>query len=126
MTELDIPIYIHPRSPEADQVRAFDGCDELLGNTWDWGFVTGTLVLRMVFNGVFERFPELKVVIGHMGETIPYCLRRLDEGYECRRLWERKKNQQSTIILFETKLICCDKWRLSTGNNGMCHRSAWY
>lgn len=91
MTELDVPIYIHPRSPEADQVRAFDGCDELLGNTWDWGFVTGTLVLRMVFNGVFERFPELKVVIGHMGETIPYCLRRLDEGYECRRLWERRK-----------------------------------
>lgn len=91
MTELDIPLYIHPRSPEPDQIKAFDGCDELLGNTWDWGFVTGTLVLRMVFNGVFERFPSLKVIIGHMGETIPYCLRRLDEGFECRRLWERGK-----------------------------------
>lgn len=88
---LDVPLYIHPRSPEPDQIKAFDGCDELLGNTWDWGFVTGTLVLRMVFNGVFERFPNLKVVIGHMGETIPYCLKRLDEGYECRRLWEQGK-----------------------------------
>lgn len=91
MEELDVPLYIHPRSPEPDQIKAFDGCDELLGNTWDWGFVTGTLVLRMVFNGVFERFPNLKVAIGHMGETIPYCLKRLDEGYECRRLWEQGK-----------------------------------
>lgn len=91
LEDLDAPIYIHPRSPEPDQVKAFDGCEALLGNTWNWGFVTGTLVLRMVFNGVFERFPNLKVVIGHMGETIPYCLKRLDEGYECRRLWEQGK-----------------------------------
>ena len=91
MELLDVPLYIHPRSPEADQIKAFEDCKELLGNTWHWGFVTGTLVLRMVFNGVFERHPGLKVVIGHMGETIPYCLRRLDEGYECRRLWEQGK-----------------------------------
>ncbi len=91
MEALDVPLFIHPRSPEADQVRAFKGCEELLGNTWDWGFVTGTLVLRMVFNGVFERHPKLKVAIGHMGETLPYCLKRLDEGYECRRLWEQGK-----------------------------------
>lgn len=88
---LDVPLYIHPRSPEADQIKAFEDCPELLGNTWHWGFVTGTLVLRMVFNGVFERHPQLKVIIGHMGETIPYCLKRLDEGYECRRLWEQGK-----------------------------------
>lgn len=91
MEQLDVPLYIHPRSPEADQIKAFDGCKELLGNTWHWGFVTGTLILRMVFNGVFERHPDLKVIIGHMGETIPYCLKRLDEGYECRRLWEEGK-----------------------------------
>ncbi len=91
MVDLDIPVYIHPRNPEPDQIRAFAGCEELLCNTWHWGFVTGTLVLRMVFNGVFERFPNLKVIIGHMGETIPYCLKRIDEGYECRRLWEQGK-----------------------------------
>lgn len=91
LEDLDIPLYIHPRSPEPDQIKAFDGCGELLGNTWHWGYVTGTIILRMVFNGVFERFPNLKVVIGHMGETIPYCLNRLDEGYQCRRLWEQGK-----------------------------------
>lgn len=89
LEELDVPLYIHPRSPEADQIKALEGCDELLGNTWHWGYVTATLVLRMVFGGVFEKHPGLKVIIGHMGETIPYCLKRLDEGYECRRLWER-------------------------------------
>ena len=91
LEELDVPLYIHPRSPEADQIKAFKGCEELLGNTWHWGFVTGTIILRMVFNGVFERHPRLKVIIGHMGETIPYCLKRIDEGYECRRLWEQGK-----------------------------------
>lgn len=91
VVDLDVPVYIHPRNSETDQIKAFLGCEELLCNTWQWGFVTGTLVLRMVFNGVFERFPDLKVIMGHMGETIPYCLKRLDEGYECRRLWESGK-----------------------------------
>lgn len=89
MEELDVPLYIHPRSPEADQIKNLKDCDELLGNTWNWGYVTATLVLRMVFCGVFEKHPDLKVVIGHMGETLPYCLERLDEGYTCRRLWEK-------------------------------------
>ena len=89
MEALDVPLYIHPRNPEADQVRAFKGCSALLGNTWNWSFVIGTILLRMVFNGVFERHPNLKIILGHMGETIPYCLKRLDEGYECRRLWEQ-------------------------------------
>ena len=58
---LDVPLFIHPRSPEADQVRAFKGCEELLGNTWDWGFVTGTLVLRMCLTAFLNAHPKLKV-----------------------------------------------------------------
>ncbi len=91
MESLDVPLYIHPRNPEPDQIRAFRGCSALLGNTWNWSFVIGTLLLRMVFNGVLEQHPGLKIILGHMGETIPYCLKRLDEGYECRRLWEQGK-----------------------------------
>lgn len=89
LEELDVPFYMHPSNPEADQIRMYEGYEELLGNTWNWGCVTATHILRMVFGGVFERHPRLKVVIGHMGEMLPYMLGRLDEGYEGRRIWEK-------------------------------------
>lgn len=89
LEELDVPLYIHPSNPEADQIRIYDGYDELLGNTWNWGYVVATHVLRIVFGGVFERHPKAKLMIGHMGETLPYVLGRLDEGYQGRKIWEK-------------------------------------
>jgi predicted TIM-barrel fold metal-dependent hydrolase len=44
---------------------------------WGWTVDTGTHVLRMICGGVFDRYPRLKVIIGHMGELLPYCLTRL-------------------------------------------------
>ncbi|MBO5999930.1 MAG: amidohydrolase [Lachnospiraceae bacterium] len=89
LEELDLPFYIHPRNPKAEEVQSLAGREEMLANTWNWGYVTGTLALRMVFGGVFAKHPGLKVIIGHMGETIPYVLARLDEGFTCRGLLEK-------------------------------------
>ncbi len=82
---LDVPMYLHVANPEADQIRMYEGCYGLLGNTWNWGCVAATHALRLVFNGVFERHPGAKLILGHMGEMLPYVLGRLDEGFECRR-----------------------------------------
>jgi 2,3-dihydroxybenzoate decarboxylase len=46
--------------------------------TWEWGFETGSHALRLVFGGVFARFPKAKVILGHLGETLPYLLWRFD------------------------------------------------
>jgi len=46
--------------------------------TWEWGFETGSHALRLVFGGLFDRFPRAKVVLGHLGETLPYLLWRFD------------------------------------------------
>jgi 2,3-dihydroxybenzoate decarboxylase len=74
---LGVPIYLHPADPPAIS-PAIVGCDSLRHATWEWGLETGTHALRLVFNGVFDRFPKLVVILGHLGETIPFLLWRFD------------------------------------------------
>ena len=80
LEECDMPLYLHPGNRDADQTRIYDGYPEILASTWDWGVFGGTHALRMVFGGVFERHPGAKLILGHMGEHLPYLLGRLDEG----------------------------------------------
>lgn len=75
--DLDVPIYLHPCDPY-DLPHAYRGHPELLGATWSWTVETATHALRMVFGGTFDRFPKLRLILGHMGETLPYLLWRLD------------------------------------------------
>jgi 5-carboxyvanillate decarboxylase len=71
------PIYIHPRAPSdgmADPFRSYG----IEGAMWGYGVETGTHVMRLIVSGVFDRFPNLKIIIGHMGEAIPFWLWRID------------------------------------------------
>jgi 2,3-dihydroxybenzoate decarboxylase len=45
---------------------------------WEWGVETGSHALLLVLGGVFERFPKLTLILGHLGETLPYLLWRFD------------------------------------------------
>ncbi len=80
LEELDQPLYLHVGHPAADQIAAYGEYTEMLGPTWNWAAEGTTHVLRMVFGGVFERHPKAKLILGHLGETLPYLLRRIDEG----------------------------------------------
>lgn len=75
--ELGVPIYLHPSDPY-DMPQAYQGHPELLGATWSWTVEAATHALRMVFGGTFDRFPKVTLILGHMGETLPYLLWRLD------------------------------------------------
>ena len=55
-----------------------EGHNGLRRATWEWGFETGSHALRLVFGGLFDRFPRAKVMLGHLGETLPYLLWRFD------------------------------------------------
>jgi 2,3-dihydroxybenzoate decarboxylase len=70
-------VYLHPADPVVPS-RALDGHTGLRRATWEWGFETGSHALRLVFGGVFDRFPRAKVMLGHLGETLPYLLWRFD------------------------------------------------
>lgn len=74
---LGAPIYIHPADPIAP-IPSLDGHTVLRRATWEWGFETGTHALRLVFGGTFDRFPKAKLMLGHLGESLPYLLWRFD------------------------------------------------
>jgi 2,3-dihydroxybenzoate decarboxylase len=74
---LAVPLYLHPRDPY-DMPHMYRSHPELLGATWSWTVEAATHALRLVFGGTFERFPGVTLILGHMGETLPYLLWRLD------------------------------------------------
>ena len=77
---LDVPLYLHPIDfPELP--KTFAGHPELTGAVWGWGVETATHALRLLFAGVFDRFPALKLVIGHMGEGLPILKWRFDSRF---------------------------------------------
>lgn len=75
--ELKTWIYLHPADP-VQSYASFGPYKELTRSTWGWGVETGTHALRLVFGGVFDRFPKAQLLLGHLGETLPYLLWRLD------------------------------------------------
>ena len=81
---LDVPIYLHPAPPPKPVEEAyFGGLPGQLGfllatAAWGWHAETGMHSLRLIVSGLFDRFPRLKLIIGHMGETLPFMVQRLD------------------------------------------------
>ncbi|HLH66973.1 MAG TPA: amidohydrolase family protein [Solirubrobacteraceae bacterium] len=82
---LDVPIYLHPAPPPpAVREAYFSGLSPAIAlglatAGWGWHAECGMHVLRMVVAGVFQRFPGLQVIVGHMGENLPFSLVRSDE-----------------------------------------------
>ena len=74
---LGVPVYLHPTDPLVP-APVLDGVPALRRATWEWGFETGSHALRLVFSGLFDRYPKAQLVLGHMGETLPYLLWRFD------------------------------------------------
>jgi predicted TIM-barrel fold metal-dependent hydrolase len=79
MVAHDVPLYLHPRNPLPSQRRIYAGRAELLGPTWAFGAETAVHALRMIVGGVFDRFPQLKIILGHLGELLPFAIRRLEQ-----------------------------------------------
>lgn len=77
---LDVPLYLHPANG-VDQPHVLTGHPELVGPMWSWGADTASHTLRLIFGGVFDDFPEAKLLLGHMGEGLPYSLWRLDSRW---------------------------------------------
>lgn len=75
---LRVPIYLHPRVPLASQQRIYKGYPALMGSAWGFGHETATHALRLIMSGLFDRYPELTVALGHMGEGLPFLVSRVD------------------------------------------------
>jgi predicted TIM-barrel fold metal-dependent hydrolase len=83
---LGVPLYLHPTEPvQAVREAYYEGFAPEAGwflsaAAWGWHTETGLHVLRMVLAGVFERHPGLQLIVGHMGEMLPFMLARIDDN----------------------------------------------
>jgi predicted TIM-barrel fold metal-dependent hydrolase len=83
---LDVPLYLHPTEPvPAVRSAYYEGFAPavtwfLSAAAWGWHSETALHLLRMVLAGVFDRHPALRVIIGHMGEMLPFMLQRIDDN----------------------------------------------
>ncbi|HXM54966.1 MAG TPA: amidohydrolase family protein [Candidatus Dormibacteraeota bacterium] len=79
---LDVPVYLHPAPPPEPVARAYFGglppavSGALATAAWGWHVETGLHVLRVIAAGVLDRLPGLQLVVGHMGEALPFMLAR--------------------------------------------------
>ncbi|MGH8723343.1 MAG: amidohydrolase family protein [Burkholderiales bacterium] len=77
---LDVPIYLHPTLPHPDAMKSyFDGYEELARAGWGFAVDTSCHFLRIVFAGVFDAYPKLRVILGHLGEGLPFAMHRLED-----------------------------------------------
>ncbi|OVZ59065.1 amidohydrolase [Pigmentiphaga sp. NML080357] len=84
---LDVPFYLHPRNPLPLDAGIYDGHGWLLGPTWAFGQETAVHALRLMGSGLFDQFPALRIILGHMGEGLPYSMWRIDH----RNAWLKAK-----------------------------------
>ena len=76
--ELDVPFYLHPRVNIPYRALAYEGHPWLHAPAWDFAVQTADHAMRLVCSGLFDEFPRLKMVMGHLGERIPYDMWRID------------------------------------------------
>ncbi len=84
---LRVPIYLHPTPPPQSVIQAsYEGnfpaqvSAQFAAAGWGWHIETAIHVLRIILSGAFDRYPGLQLIIGHLGEALPFMLPRLDHN----------------------------------------------
>jgi predicted TIM-barrel fold metal-dependent hydrolase len=82
---LQVPIYLHPAPPPQSVIDTYytgnfsaEVTRMLSTAGWGWHIETAVHILRLILSGVFDRYPKLQIIIGHMGEALPFMLPRID------------------------------------------------
>jgi 5-carboxyvanillate decarboxylase len=79
--KLEVPICLHPRAPSPDMMKPFTGYPMLDSAMWGFSAEAGLHSMRLICSGLFDEFPKLKIILGHLGETIPFVLSRIDNRW---------------------------------------------
>ena len=101
---LDVPIYIHPREPSPQMVQPYLAYG-LTGPIWGFNAETGLHAVRLILGGVFDRFPKLRIVLGHLGEGVPFFLDRMDIRYRVEQSPERPKLARKPSEYFKDHFV---------------------
>jgi len=117
---LDVPIYLHPGLPHekvidiylSDYVDKFPG---FLNAGWGFTMETATAGIRMVLSGVFAKYPKLKIILGHLGEGLPFLMWRIDlalnrpgnDGVEFRKIFTNNFYITTSGFFSDPALMLC-------------------
>lgn len=77
---LDVPIYLHPTVPAMPQMGKYGFA--LAGAPFGFGIETSMCMMRLIYSGAFDKYPGLKIILGHLGEGLPFLFQRIDFAYE--------------------------------------------
>ncbi|MFC1945661.1 amidohydrolase family protein [Chloroflexota bacterium] len=93
--ELAVPIYIHPKMPAPDMIQPYLAYPGLALAIWGFAADAGLHAMRLICSGVFDEYPDLKIILGHLGEALPYWLLRLDSQWKRNPLARQRKKTPS-------------------------------
>ncbi len=106
---LGVPIYLHPNA-FSQPPALLEGMPVLQGAAWGWGVETAGHALRLLFGGVFDRFPRLNLILGHMGEALPFQRWRIDSRFSAYpsgiKLARKPSEYIGSNILITTSGVC--------------------
>jgi predicted TIM-barrel fold metal-dependent hydrolase len=108
---LDVPIYLHPAVPHPAVMDAYykdymQDFPMVIRAAWGFTVETATMAIRLVLSGVFEKYPRLQIVLGHMGETLPFLLWRINQALS------RPGNKSMSF-----RDIFCEHFHITTSGN---------
>lgn len=78
LEQLEVPFYLHPGEPLASQRRIYEGHPWLMGPVWAFAAETSVHALRLMASGLFDKHPKIQIILGHLGEGLPYSIWRAD------------------------------------------------
>ncbi|MEH2482307.1 putative TIM-barrel fold metal-dependent hydrolase [Nitrobacteraceae bacterium AZCC 2146] len=116
---LGVPIYIHPADQNPAVVKAYyegyvDTHPMFIRAAWGFTFEAGTQAMRLVLSGLFDEIPGLTIILGHLGETIPYVISRVDEALSrdtpmknFREIFRRNFYVTTSGFFSDAALRCC-------------------
>lgn len=124
--ELGVPVYLHPREPSPDMIKPYLVYPGLPFAMWGYAAETGLHAVRLICSGLFDEFPRLKIILGHMGEGLPFWLWRLDNMWQRSHLAGQRKRTPgeyfrenffvSTSGMFSQPALMCTYMELGAEN----------
>ncbi len=107
---LDVPIYIHPGPPHEAVAAAYyndylKDFPALASAAWGFTIDTASQILRMILSGMFDKYPKLKIIVGHLGEGMPFLVDRVDEAV----------NRGGKQVAFK-EIFCNNFWITTSGH----------
>jgi 5-carboxyvanillate decarboxylase len=100
----DATLYLHPRSPSPQMLAPFSNYG-MVAALWGFQAEAGTHAMRLILSGTLDRYPTLKIVLGHLGEALPYWFWRLDNIYEKTLGWAGEQLRMVKLKLKPSEYI---------------------